>query len=62
MEFINIVPGRFMGGTVDRHPVPYLILDDEHPDLFQLFSQLLNVKADNPVIDIHVCPVVKHIQ
>ena len=51
-----------MGGTVDRYPVPNLVLDDEHPDLFQLFSQLLNVKADDPVIDIHVCPVVKHIQ
>ena len=51
-----------MGRTVHRYPVPDLILDYEHPNLFQLFSQFFDVKADNAVIDIHVCLMVKYIQ
>ena len=31
-------------------------------NLFQLFSQFFDVKADNAVIDIHVCLMVKYIQ
>ena len=62
MELIHIVSGGLMGRTVHRHPVPDLILDYEHPYLFQLFSQFFDVKADNAVIDIHVCLMVKYIQ
>ena len=51
-----------MGRTVHRYPVPDLILNDEHPNLFQLFSQFFDVKADNAVIDIHVCLMIKYIQ
>ena len=62
MELVHIVSGGFMGRTVHRYPVPNLILDDEHPNLFQLLTKFLDIKADNAVIDIHVCLMVKHIQ
>ena len=51
-----------MGRTVHRYPVPDLILDYKHPNLFQLLAEFLDIKADNAVIDIHVCLMVKHIQ
>ena len=51
-----------MGRTVHRYPVPDLILDYEHPNLFQLFAKFFDVKADNTVIDIHVRLMVKYIQ
>ena len=41
---------------------PYLVLDVSSRSFFSCFPQLLNVKADDPVVDIHVCPVVEHIQ
>ena len=61
MEFIDIVPGRFYA-TVDSHPVPHLILYNEHSKLFQLFSKLLDIKTDNPVIQFYVGLVIKHLQ
>lgn len=61
MELINIVSGRFMQRPVDRHTVPHLILHDQHPKLFKLFSQILNIKTDNPVIQFHVGTVVEHL-
>ena len=51
-----------MGGTVDGNSVPYLILYHKHTDLFQLLTQLLDVIADNAVIDVHIALVVKHIE
>ena len=38
------------------------ILHDEHTQLFELLAQLLDVKADDAVIDIHVGVVVKNVQ
>ena len=51
-----------MGGTVDGNSVPYLILYHKHTDLFQLLAQLLNVIADNAVVDVHIALVVEHIE
>ena len=51
-----------MGGPVDCHPVPNLILDDQHPQLLQLFSQIFHVIAYDPVIKFHIGPVIKDIQ
>ena len=51
-----------MRSTVDGHAVPHLVLDHEHPQLFQLLPKLLDVKTDDPVIQLHVCPVVEHVQ
>ena len=62
MEFVNVVPCGFPCFPVQGDPVPYLVLDDQHSDFLQLLTQLLNVIADHPVADIHICAVVKHIQ
>ena len=47
---------------VDGNAVPHLILYDQHTDLFQLFAQLLDVIADNAAVDVHIGPVIEHIQ
>ena len=51
-----------MSSPVDSDAVPNLILDDQHADFFQLLTKLPDVVADDPVADIHVGPVVEHIQ
>ena len=62
MELVKIVAGRFMGGAVDGHAVPHLVLDNEHPNFLKLLAQLLDVVADNAAVHIHVCVMVEHIQ
>lgn len=54
MKFINVVSGRFALNAVFRHTPPYLILDDEHIQLFKLLAQFFNIKADKTVLNIHV--------
>ena len=61
MKLIDIVPGRF-DATVDRNSVPYLILNDEHSNLFQLLSKFFDIKADNTVIQFHIGSMVKYFQ
>ncbi len=51
-----------MGGTVDGDAVPHLILHHQHPDFFKLLAQLLDVVADNAVVDVHVAVMVEHIE
>ena len=51
-----------MRRPVDGNTVPYLILHHQHPDFFELLAQLLDVIADNAVLDIHIGTVVEHIQ
>ena len=60
MELVNIVPGRLMRRPVDRHPVPHLILNNQHPQLFKLFSKVFDVKAYNPVIQFHIGTVIEY--
>ena len=48
--------------TVDRDPVPHLILYDKHPNLLELLAKLFNIKRDDAVLNVHVCPVIEHIQ
>ena len=62
MELVNIVSGGFPCSPVDSDTVPHLILDNEHPQLFQLFPQILNVKADDTVFQLHIGTVVKYFQ
>ena len=50
-----------MSGTVDRHSVPYLVLHNQHPDLLQLFSKLLDIKTYDTVVDVHICAMIKYI-
>ena len=61
MELIYIISGGLMGTTVDRYPVPDLILYNEHPQLFKLLAQILDVKTDNPVIQFHIRLMVKYL-
>ena len=62
MELVNIVSGRFSGITVGGYSSPHLILHNEHSNLFQLISQLLDVKAHQAVVNIHICPVIEQLQ
>ena len=52
MEFIDIVSRGFSRAAVCCHTAPHGILNDEHSQLFELFAELFDVKADDAVIDI----------
>ena len=62
VELVHIVAGGLALAPVYRDTIPYLVLDDQHPQVFQLFPQLFDIEADQAVVDIHVGPVVKDIQ
>jgi len=51
-----------MGGAVDGNAVPHLILHHQHSDFLQLLAQLFDVIADNSIVDVHICPVIEHIE
>ena len=44
VHLVDVVAGRLAGGPVDGDAVPHLVLDHQHPDLFQLLAQLLDRK------------------
>ena len=62
MHFVDIVAGGFPCLTVDRHPVPHLVLDNQHTDFLELFSQLLDVVGHDTAVNIHVGTVVEYIE
>ena len=62
MELIHIIPGGLASGTIHGHTAPNLVLYYQHPDLFHLLAQLLDIVTDKPVFDIHVGPVVEQTQ
>ena len=62
VKFVHIVTGGSSIGTVGGHPAPHLILRDQHAQLLQLFAELLDVVADQAVVDVHVGPVIKQVQ
>ena len=62
MELVYIVPGVLFAVAVDGDTVPDLILNDEHPQFFQLFAQLFDVETDNSVIQFHIRLMVEHTQ
>ncbi len=62
MHLVDVVAGGLAGGPVDGDAVPHLVLHHQHPDLFQLLAQLLDVVADNAVVDVHVAAVVEHVE
>ena len=51
-----------MGRTVHRYPVPDLILNDKHPNLFQLLTKFLDIKTNDTIVDIYICAMIKYIQ
>ena len=61
MELIDVVARGLAGLAVARHAVPDLILYDQHTKLFELFSQFLDVVADDTVVNVHVRAVVEHV-
>ena len=62
VEFVNEIPGGFTDIPVLGNPVPYLILNNQHSQIFELLAQLLDIEAYQPVVDIHIGAVVEHIQ
>ena len=62
VKLVYIVPGVLFAVAVDGNTVPDLILDDEHPQFFQLFAQLFDIETDNAVIQFHIGLVVEHPQ
>ena len=62
MELVNKIPGGFTEVSVLGYSVPYLILNDKHTQAFQLLAQLLDIEAYKAVVDIHVRPVIEHVE
>ena len=62
VHLVDVVAGGLVGGAVDGDTVPHLVLDHQHTDFFQLLAQLLDVVADDAVIDVHIALVVEHIE
>ena len=62
VELVHEIPGGFTLIPVLGNTVPYLVLDHQHTQAFELLSQLLDIEADNTVVDIHIGTVVKNIQ
>jgi len=62
VHFVDIVAGGFVAFSIDGDTVPYCVLYDEHPDFFELLTQLLDIEADNAVVDVDIALVVEHIE
>ena len=62
VELVHKIPGGASNGPVDGDGVPYRVLDNEHPRLFQVLAQALDVKADKAVGDVHGGTVIEEIQ
>ena len=59
MELVGKIPGGLALYAIGGDAAPYLILDNEHPQLFQLLAQILYVEADKPVVDVHIGTVIR---
>ena len=62
MHLVDVITGGLVGSAVNGNAVPHLILDHQHTDFLELLAQLLNVIADNAVIDVHIALVIEHIE
>ena len=62
VELVHEIPGGPPNGPVDGDGVPHRVLDNEHPRLFQVLAQALDVKADKAVGDVHGGTVVEEVQ
>ena len=62
MHLIHIIPGGLATAAVCRDTPPHLILHDEHTEFLHLLAQLLDVVADDAVVDVHVSAVVEQVQ
>ena len=62
MHLVHIIPGGLAAAAVCRDTPPHLILHNEHTELLHLLAQLLDVVADDAVIDVHIRAVVEQVQ
>ena len=62
VELIDKVPRRLFLITVHGYTVPDLVLYNQHSELFELFSEILDVIADHALRNIDICSVVEHIK
>ena len=62
VHLVDVITGGLVGSAVNGNAVPHLILDHQHTDFLELLAQLLNVIADNAVIDVHIALVIEHIE
>ena len=62
VKFVHEIPGGPPNGAVHRDGVPYRVLDNEHPRLFQILAEALDIKADKAVADIHGGTVVEEVE
>ncbi len=62
MELVGKIPGSLAHAAVGGDTAPNLILDNQHPQLFQLLAQILDVEAHKPVFNVHIGTVIKDIQ
>ena len=62
MELVHEIPGGLARASVLGHAPPHLVLHHQHPDLLHLLAQVLDVKADDAVGDVHIGAVVEDVQ
>src|SRR5699024_70933 len=62
VELVYIEPGVFVGVAVQRYTVPNGVLHNEHPQLFELLAQILDVVADQTALHVHIGAVGKDVQ
>ena len=62
MHLVDVITGGLALDAVCCHAVPHLILYDEHAELFELLAQVLDVVADQAIMDVHIGTVVEHIE
>ena len=62
MKFVRVVPCRYACVAVAGDAIPNLILNHQHPRLFQVLRQLLDVKADKAVVNVNRRSVVEEIE
>ena len=62
VELVHIVTGCLSFGPVFGDPAPYLVLYDQHAELFELLAELLDVIADQTVLNVYVCAVVEYVE
>ena len=61
VELIDVVARGFSRLAVACHAVPNLVLHDQHSELLELLAQLLDVVANDAVVDVYVCAVIEHV-
>ena len=62
VHFVDLVSGGFPSLSVDRDAIPHLILYHQHPDFFELFTQLLNVIGHDTAVKVNIGAVVEYIE